>query len=141
MSQYQRLLLIINPAQRHSHAIDHAAALARASGASLHIAALMRSLDILWLLEEGDRQQAREGYLQDHRDWLKAQVEDLRGQGLAVTMEAAWVDDMQQGILDHVVEMQPDLLIKQIEHEPRLRRALFTPWTGTCCAIARYRCI
>ncbi|WIE47203.1 universal stress protein [Pseudomonas sp. GM17] len=127
MSQYQRLLLIINPAQRHSHAIDHAAALARASGASLHIAALMRSLDILWLLEEGDRQQARESYLQDHRDWLKAQVEDLHGQGLAVTMEVAWVDDMQQGILDHVVEMQPDLLIKQIEHEPRLRRALFTP--------------
>ncbi|WP_324727517.1 universal stress protein [Pseudomonas chlororaphis] len=116
MSQYQRLLLIINPTQRHSHAIAHAAALARASGASLHIAALMRSLDTLWLLEEGDRKQARESYLQDHRDWLKAQVEDLHGQGLAVTMEVAWADDMQ-----------PDLLIKQIEHEPRLKRAFFTP--------------
>ena len=40
MSQYQKLLLIINPALRHSPAINHAAALAKASGASLHIAAL-----------------------------------------------------------------------------------------------------
>jgi len=114
MSQYQRLLLIINPAQRHSHAIGHAAALAQASGASLHIAALMRSLDILSLLEAGDRKKARESYLQDQRDWLEAQVEDLHGKGLAVTTEVAWVDDMEQDILDHVVEMQPDLLIKQI---------------------------
>ncbi|CAI8762727.1 universal stress protein [Pseudomonas chlororaphis] len=127
MSQYQRLLLIINPVQRHSHAIGHAAALAQASGASLHIAALMKSLDILSLLEEGDRKKARESYLQDHRDWLDAQVEDLHGQGLAVTTEVAWVDDMEQDILDHVVEMQPDLLIKQIQHEPKLKRAFFTP--------------
>ena len=31
MSQYQKLLLIINPALRHSPAINHAAALAKAS--------------------------------------------------------------------------------------------------------------
>ena len=53
MSQYQRLLLILNPAQRHSPALHHAAALAAASGAHLHVIALIPSLDILSLLEEG----------------------------------------------------------------------------------------
>jgi universal stress protein E len=127
MSQYQRLLLIINPAQRHSPALGHAAALARASGASLHIAALMKSLGILSLLEEGDRTQAREDYLQDHRDWLKAQAAELYASGLDVTTEVAWADDIEHDILEHVARIQPDLLIKQVQHEPALERAFFTP--------------
>ncbi|ATE78673.1 MULTISPECIES: universal stress protein [Pseudomonas] len=127
MSQYQRLLLIINPALRQSPAIQHAAALAKASGARLHIAALIKSLDILSLLEEGVRETARETYLQDHRDWLKYQAKNIRGLGIEVTAEVAWADDLQQDILDHVTEMQPDLLIKEVQHESALKRAFFTP--------------
>ncbi|WP_223414794.1 MULTISPECIES: universal stress protein [unclassified Pseudomonas] len=127
MSQYQRLLLIINPALRHSPAMNHAAALAKASGASLHIAALTSSFKWLSLLEEGEREPARERYLQDHRDWLKAQAENLRGRGIEVTTEAAWAEDIKQDILDHVTDMQPDLLIKEVQHESTLKRAFFTP--------------
>ncbi|MSU97545.1 universal stress protein [Pseudomonas mandelii] len=127
MSQYQRLLLIINPALRHSPAIKHAAALARASGASLHIAAFIPSFKLLSLLEEGDREQARQRYLQDHRDWLQVQAETLRCEGIDATTEVAWAENMEQDILDHVTEMQPDLLIKQVQHESALKRAFFTP--------------
>ena len=127
MSQYQRLLLIINPALRHSQAINHAAALAKAGGASLHIAAWIPSLKMLSLLEQGEREKARERYLQDHRDWLSAQTTNLRGRGLDVTAEVDWADDLRQDILDHVLEMQPDLLIKEVQHESALKRAFFTP--------------
>jgi len=127
MSQYQRLLLIINPLLRQSPALNHAAAVAKASGASLHIAALIPSLDILSLLEEGDRKVARANYLQEHRDWLKEQAEKMQGRGIEVTTEVAWADNMRQDILDHVTEMHPDLLIKQVQHEPVLKRAFFTP--------------
>jgi universal stress protein E len=127
MSQYQSLLLIINPALRHSPAMNHAAALAKASGASLHIAALVPSFKWLSLLEEGDRELARERYLQDHRGWLKAQAENLRGRGIEVTTEVAWAEDMKQDIIDHVTDMQPDLLIKEVQHESVLKRAFFTP--------------
>jgi universal stress protein E len=127
MSQYQRLLLIINPALRHSPAINHAAALAKASGASLHIAAFAKPLDILSLLEESVRETARESYLQDHRDWLKNQAKNLHALGLQVTVEVTWAEDMKQDILDHVTEMQPDLLIKEVEHVSALKRAFFTP--------------
>jgi universal stress protein E len=127
MSQYQRLLLIINPALRHSPAINHAAALAKASGTSLHIAALVKPLEILSLLDEGVQEKARESYLQDHRDWLKNQATNLNALGLKVTTEVMWADDMKQDILDHVTEMQPDLLIKEVQHESALKRAFFTP--------------
>jgi universal stress protein E len=127
MSQYQRLLLIINPTLRDSSAVNHAAALAKASGASLHIAALIPSFKWLSLLEEGDRELARERYLQDHRDGLKNQAEKLRGRGIEVTTEVTWADDLKQDIIDHVKDMQPDLLIKEVQQESALRRAFFTP--------------
>ncbi|WP_095108362.1 universal stress protein [Pseudomonas sp. Irchel 3E20] len=127
MSQYQRLLLIINPALRHSSAINHAAALAKASGASLHIAALSPSSKWLSLLEEGDRESGRERYLQDHRGWLEAQAENLRGRGIEVTTEVAWAEDIKQDIIEHVTDMQPDVLVKEVQHESALKRAFFTP--------------
>ena len=127
MSQYQRLLLIINPTLRHSSAMNHAAALAKTSGASLHIAALTPSSRWLSLLEAGDRESGRERYLQDHRGWLEAQAENLRGRGIEVTTEVAWAEDMKQDIIEHVTDMQPDVLIKEIQHESALKRAFFTP--------------
>lgn len=127
MSQYQRLLLIINPALRHSTAINHAAALARASGATLHIAALVPSLQLLSLLKEADRAKSRELCLQGHRDWLNNHANNLRGHGVDVTAELDCVDDLHQNILDHVTEMHPDLLIKEVQHESALKRAFFTP--------------
>jgi universal stress protein E len=127
MSQYQRLLLITHLALRHSPAIDQAAALAQASGARLHIAVLIPTLKLLSLLETGDRDKARERYLQDHRDWLADQASTLRSRGLEVSTEVAWADDMEQDILDHVNALQPDLLIKEIQQESVFKRTFFTP--------------
>jgi universal stress protein E len=127
VSQYERLLLITHLALRHSPAIDHAAALAKASGAKLHIMALIPSLKLLSLLEECDRKPVRERYLQDHRDWLKDQVRKFHGRGIEVTTQLAWADDMEQDILEHVRELQPNVLIKEIQHDASLKRAFFTP--------------
>ena len=127
MSQYQQLLLILHLALRHSPAIDQAAALAQASGARLHIAVLIPTLKLLSLLETGDRDKARERYLQDHRDWLADQASTLRSRGLEVSTEVAWADDMEQDILDHVNALQPDLLIKEIQQESVFKRTFFTP--------------
>lgn len=127
MSQYQRLLLILNPAQRHSPALHHAAALAAASGAHLHVTALIPSLEILSLLEEEPREEARQNYLQDHRHWLEDEADKMRRRGLRVTTELEWAQKMSKQILQHVTQIQPDLLIKQVQHEPLLKRAFFTP--------------
>lgn len=127
MSQYRRLLLIVHLALGHSPAINQAAALAKASGASLHIAALIPSLKLLSLIDEVNRQKTREHYLGNHLDWLNDQANMVRGKGVNVTTEVAWADDMEQEILDYVTELQPDLLIKEIQQESAFKRAFFTP--------------
>jgi universal stress protein E len=126
MSQYQRLLLIIDPTLRQYPA-QHAMALAKVSGASLHILALVPALKGLWMLEERDKLQLREDCLRPHREWLKEQTAQLYGRGVTVTTQVTWADDMEQDIIDYVADMQPDLLIKQIRHESAFKRAIFTP--------------
>ncbi|MNY18776.1 hypothetical protein D3C86_1521800 [compost metagenome] len=44
-----------------------------------------------------------------------------------MTTEVAWAEDMKQDIIEHVTDMQPDVLIKEIQHESALKRAFFTP--------------
>jgi len=127
MSQYQRLLLIINPALRQSPAIQQAGALAGASGASLHIVGLIKSLGILSLLEGDDWASARASYLQEQDLWLQAQAHQLRVSGVEVTAYTTWSEDVRSDILQHVSELQPDLLIKQVQQEPLLKRTFFTP--------------
>ncbi len=62
MSHYQRLLLIMRPMLHQAVALEQAVALARSASASLHIVALLESLDKLWLLESGKHQAEREAY-------------------------------------------------------------------------------
>ncbi|MCE5993810.1 universal stress protein [Pseudomonas sp. NY15349] len=127
MSHYQRLLLILHPALRQSSALEQAAALARSSSASLHIVGLLESLDKLRFLETGDRLAERQAYLQSQQQQLESQAQALRASGVQVTSEVAWSSDLQADILEHALEMQPDLLLKQVDHEPVLKRAFFTP--------------
>jgi len=39
----------------------------------------------------------------------------------------AWAEDIKQDIIEHVTDMQPDVLIKEVQHESALKRAFFTP--------------
>jgi universal stress protein E len=127
MSQYKRLLLIADPQMRHSPALQRAAALAQASGAALHILALVEPFATLPLLDKSIQQQTREAYLQERRDWLKDEVGLLRAKGLEVTSEAVWTNQPLEEILQHVAEMPVDLLIKDLQHEPALKRVFVTP--------------
>ena len=71
--------------------------------------------------------QGGEQYLKEHGQWLQQQVAPLREQGLAVTSELQWTSQPLAEILRHIEEMQPDLLVKDVQHEPLLKRAFITP--------------
>ena len=127
MSQYQRLLLIADPGMRHSAALQRAAALAEASGAALHIASFAGPIMPLPLLDKAIQERTRDSYLDAQRAWLKDEAGLLRSRGIDVTTEACWTHEPLREILRHVAEMQPDLVIKDVQHEPALKRAFITP--------------
>lgn len=127
MSQFQRLLVIVDPRMRHSPALQRAAALARTGGATLHVAALVAMPALVALLPAGVQARTRDGYAAECRTRLEEQIEPLRRQGLTITSEVLCVSDRRAEILQHVVELQPDLLIKDVQHEGELKRTFITP--------------
>jgi universal stress protein E len=124
MSQYQRLLLIADPSLRHTAALQRAAALAQASGAALHIAVFVEPLA---RYDNNFQQLPPDGQLDEHRQWLQEQATRLSNQGIQVTTEAIFSNDPLTEILLHVAQMQPDMLIKDAQHESALKRVFITP--------------
>lgn len=127
MSQYHRLLLIADGQMRHSPALQRAAALAQACGATLHILVLLEPVTALTLLAPSIQEQTREYYLQAQRAWLKDEAGLLRSKGLQVTTEVLWSKQPLQDILQQAQAQRAELLIKDLQHEPALKRAFITP--------------
>ncbi|QXI25667.1 universal stress protein [Pseudomonas vanderleydeniana] len=128
MTHPQRLLLVASPLMRRTSVYDRAAALAKAKGMALHIAAFdyLEGLATAGLVNEQALAVMREGYVQQHRDWLESQAVSMRRNGLTVTTEVVWVQHPLDEILVHLREQPFAMLIKEFEHEPWWMRAMFT---------------
>ncbi|WP_194789977.1 universal stress protein [Pseudomonas sp. UFMG81] len=128
MDNPQRLLLIASSLMRRTPAFDRAAALAKAKGMALHIIAFdyLEGLATASLVNDQALAVLREGYVQQHREWLETQALPMRRNGLTVTTEVVWVQRPLDEILIHLREQPFTMLIKAFEHEPWWIRAMFT---------------
>lgn len=128
MSDYQRLLLIAPPLMQRTDAYDRAAALAKAKGLALHIVAFdyLEGLATAGLVSDEALAVMRLGYVEKHRQWLEAQAVPMRRNGLTVTTEVVWVENVLDEILTHLKEQPFEMVVKGIEHGARLMRAMFT---------------
>ncbi|MBM5456587.1 universal stress protein [Pseudomonas sp. P66] len=125
MSQYQRLFLMVDAQMRHTPALERAAALAHATGATLHICAIIEELDTLGLISGDEhRNQTR---LEDNLQWLADEATLLHENGIRVSTEALLTRDVLGAALAQVQEVEADLLIKDVQHEPAYKHLLFTP--------------
>lgn len=127
MNPYKRLLLICDPAMHLSPAMTRAQALAGSSGAVLHMVALGSLPPSLRILDETLQDRARLDWLEKHQTWLDEQCQLLSARGIDVSAQALWSDEPMKEVLRLAEDMKADLLIKDREYEPALRRALITP--------------
>lgn len=129
MFKLKRILLIAPAEMTRTPAFDRAQALARASGALLHIVAFdyVQALALAGLFDHNAMAQAREGYLQVHRHWLEQQARFERGSGEQVTTEVVWARSTPAHVLEYVNDFHADLVIKDAHHVPALDRAFHQP--------------
>ncbi|MFK8331683.1 universal stress protein [Pseudomonas sp. BJa5] len=125
MSQYQRLLLMLGADLRHTPALERAAALAHATGATLHICAFIEEVDTLGLMS-GDENLLK-SRVSDNRQWLADEATLMHENGIRVHTEVMLTRDLLQAALTQINEIEPDLVIKDVQHEPALKRLLVTP--------------
>ncbi|PTT94751.1 universal stress protein UspA, partial [Pseudomonas sp. HMWF005] len=114
MFKLKRILLIAPTEMTRTPAFDRAQALAQASGALLHIVAFdyVQALAVAGLFDHKAMAQAREGYLQVHRQWLEQQARFERGSGVQVTTEVVWAKSTPAHVLEYVNDFHADLVIK-----------------------------
>ncbi|SFX81958.1 MULTISPECIES: universal stress protein [unclassified Pseudomonas] len=127
MGQYQRLLLIVEPDLHPSAAMRRACALARASGALLHLCAFVQPPPRTHLWGEKIDQATVQRYLHRYRRWMVEEAALLREEGLEVTTHVTWTLHPLLEILHYVETFKPDLLIKDVTLEPLLKRVFVTP--------------
>lgn len=129
MSQYQRLFLVAAPDMSRTPAFERAVALAKASGAALHIGLFIyeETLATFGHFNPEGMQQAREAYVAGQHEWLEEEAVILRSQGMKVTTEVIWTKNAAEEILAHVQELPADMLIKDAHPESAIKRAFITP--------------
>ncbi|TDV50290.1 universal stress protein E [Pseudomonas graminis] len=128
MFEPERLMLIASPLMKKTPAFDRAGALAQAKDAALHIVAFdyVDGLASAGLVNERALREMRDGYLARHREWLEEQAQPIRNLGVLVTTEVIWVMQPLDEIMVHIREINPALVIKDVEHESWVSRMLFT---------------
>ena len=129
MLKFKRILLIAPSEMTHTPAFERAHALARATGALLHIVAFdyVQALALAGLLDHDAMAQAREGYLQVHRHWLEQQARFYRCGSLQVSTEVVWAKSSLANLLEYVNDFHPDLVVKDTHYVPALDRAFHRP--------------
>lgn len=124
MSQFKRLLVMLGPQMRHSPALQRAAALAESSGALLDLNVFVDEVDTFGLMSDS---RERERLLEHNRLWLADEAEQLRGAGLDVSTELLLTRDPLGSVLQQAERLGCDLLVKDVQREPVLKRLLVTP--------------
>lgn len=127
MGQYQRLLLIVEADLHPSAALRRACALARVSGAALHLCAFVQPPPHTHLWGEKNDEATAQRYMHHYRRWMVEEAALLKEQGLDVTTHVVWTTHPLLDILRYVEQFQPDLLIKDVTLEPQLKRVFVTP--------------
>ncbi|TNB90560.1 universal stress protein UspA [Pseudomonas jessenii] len=129
MLRLKRMLLIAPTEMTRTPAFDRAVALARATGAALHMVAFdyVQALAVAGLFDHDAMAQAREGYLQVHRHWLEQQARFQAGSGVQASSEVVWAKATPAHMLEYINDYRADLVIKDTHHVPALNRAFHRP--------------
>lgn len=129
MSQYRKILLIADPSMKQTPAYHRAAQLARATGAELHLCLFDYSSAVaaLGLVSAKMAEVAKWGYIEQREQWLRVRAEHLRGSPLTVHTEMIWGAPVHERMIEKIVQIAPDLVVKDAHLEPLIKRVLFTP--------------
>jgi len=129
MSQYRKILLIADPDMRSTTALSRAALLAQLSGAELHVSMFVHESSIIALgaVSPEVMELAKQNCLMRRQEWLRERREELLGVVGRVETDLSWGGPLHEKIVHRVLELKPDVVVKDVAAEPGLKRMLFTP--------------
>ena len=130
MGDYRQIFLIVDPSRLQTPAFRRAVRLARTCGARLHLGLYEHSpaLKALGLVNPQASQRARAAWVADRERWLDDVARRLTDEGVTTTSELDTHTPAQEAIATRVLELAPDIVLRDVHHEPPLARVLLTPF-------------
>lgn len=129
---WRRILVVVDPTAREQPALQKAARLAAASGASLelYVCDIEQQVPESWS-GPSRSQEYRELRRQRLLEELQHLAEPLRARGLKVDVGCEWHAPLEEGIGHHVIRTRPGLVIKSTQRHPAAPRVAMTrtDWT------------
>jgi len=133
MPYSKKILSVIDPTADEQPALDRAAWLAKALGASveLFICDYDQYLAGGRLFDSKSLEKARRSLLKNHMARLEKRAEPLVEQGIEVSVDARWGRPLDRGIVRKVIDSQPMLVVKDTHFHDVLKRTLLsnTDWS------------
>lgn len=129
MTPYRNILLLGDPELRKTAAFAQATALARVSGARLHLGVFDQrgALAALGLQSSRALERGREGLLREQRQRAEERVAELRADGIEASASVSWAHPLIDELLERIDTLRPDLVIKDIDVGQGLLQLLYTP--------------
>ncbi|WP_200626044.1 universal stress protein [Pseudomonas sp. LAM2023] len=127
MNALSRLLLICHPDLHPSPALARAQALAKATGATLHLVVLSQLPSRLATLDHVLRGNVRRQDAEHRKAWLNDQVKALGELGTTAYAETLDDEDPLKDLIRLAQLHRVEMLIKDVRHETLVSRALLTP--------------
>lgn len=129
MSQYRTILVITDPGLAESPAISRAAWLARSTGATLHLCVIEHSagIEALRHVNPDPMQALVDGRINARMEWLRGRCEPLAHEGVRCDYSAIWGHPAEQMIVAKVLDLQPDLVLKDVHAVLAPARLFHTP--------------
>jgi len=130
MGDYRKIFLILDPSRPRSPAFHRAVELARTAGASLHLGLYEHppAIPALGLANRAVTEQARGAWRAEREHWLDGIARELMAEGVDATSEVESRTPAHETIAERILELAPDLVLKDVQHESTLSRVLFTPF-------------
>jgi universal stress protein E len=115
--ELRRILVVADPLASEHPAIDKAARIAAGTGAQIELYAC----DV-----EPDDAESRVYRMRSLLEKLEELAEPLRARQISVTVSCESAVSYDRGIAVHVIRTEPDLVVKEVQHEGSPRRAPLT---------------
>ncbi len=128
MTQFSRILCVVDPTQPVQPAMTRAAWLAKRSGATIDllICYYHEYLSGERFLDSASLNEERDEIIEGYKEKLETMAEPLRDDGLTITTTAVWDHPLHEGIVRQASELEADVVFKDTHHHSALSRTLFT---------------
>ena len=130
MIKYRNILVVIDPSMESQPALYRAVEVARLQD-NATITVFMSiydfSYEITSILSVEERDEMREGVVEQRRAWLENLITPYRDEGLDVTLKVIWHSRPSDSILHEVSQTTYDLVVKSAHHHSLLESFIFTP--------------